>query len=52
MSIKTVGFPISSKENEKRRAIVPDDIITLKHPELLFVEKGFGDHGDASVQLL
>ena len=43
MSIKTVGFPISSKENEKRRAIVPDDIITLKHPELLFVEKGFGE---------
>ena len=24
--MKTIGFPISHKENEKRRAIVPEDI--------------------------
>lgn len=41
--MKTVGFPISHKENEKRRAIVPTDLIQLSHPELVCVEKGFGD---------
>lgn len=41
--MKTVGFPISHKENENRRAIVPEDIKKLSHPELVFVEKGFGD---------
>ena len=40
--MKTVGFPISKKENENRRAIVPDDIIGIKHPEMLFFEKGYG----------
>lgn len=42
MSIKSVGFPISPKENESRRAIVPDDIAKLSHPELVFIEQGFG----------
>ena len=41
--MKTIGFPISHKENENRRAIVPGDIATLTHPELVFVEIGFGD---------
>ena len=27
--MKTIGFPISHKENEKRRAIVPEDIKKL-----------------------
>lgn len=40
--MKTVGFPISPKENENRRAIVPTDIARLTHPELVFVESGFG----------
>ena len=38
-----VGFPISYKENENRRAIVPQDIQKMSHPELLFMEKGYGD---------
>lgn len=40
--MKTVGFPISPKENENRRAIVPEDIKKLTHPELVYVESGFG----------
>lgn len=40
--MKTIGFPISHKENEKRRAMVPDDIRKLSHPELLFFEKNYG----------
>lgn len=40
--MKTVGFPISPKENEKRRAIVPCDIQRLKHPENVLIEEGFG----------
>ena len=40
--MKTVGFPISPKENENRRAIVPADISCLEHPELVYVEAGFG----------
>lgn len=39
----TVGFPISHKENENRRAIVPEHIKRMKHPECLFFETGYGD---------
>ena len=41
--MKTVGLPISYKENEKRRILISKDIIHLKHPELIYIEKGFGD---------
>jgi N5-(carboxyethyl)ornithine synthase len=41
--MKTIGFPISPKENENRRAIVPRDILKLTHPESVWVESGFGD---------
>ncbi len=41
--MKTVGFPISHKENEKRRALIPSDIQYLKHPEYVFIEKGYGE---------
>lgn len=40
--MKTVGFPISHKENEKRRAILPCDILNIDNPELVFIEKGYG----------
>ena len=40
--MKTVGFPISHKENENRRAIVPSDLSKLTHPECVYVETGFG----------
>ena len=41
--MKTVGLPISHKENERRRALIPDDIKFIKHPELIYVEKGYGE---------
>lgn len=40
--LHTMGFPINNKENENRRAIVPDHIKLMKHPECLFIEKGYG----------
>lgn len=41
--MKTIGLPISHKENEKRRALVPADIIKIKHPEQIYIETGYGD---------
>lgn len=41
--IKTVGFPISHKENENRRAIVPKHLRNILHPEYLYFEKGYGE---------
>lgn len=41
--MKSIGFPISTKENEKRRAVIPEDLRLLSHPELVFIESGFGD---------
>lgn len=40
--MKTVGFPISHKENEFRRSIVPEHLKYIKHPEFLYFEKGYG----------
>lgn len=41
--MKTVGFPISHKENENRRAIVPTHLNKIDFPELFYFEKGYGD---------
>lgn len=41
--MKTVGFPISHKENEYRRAIVPAHLKNIEYPELLYFEKGYGE---------
>lgn len=40
--MKTIGFPISPKENENRRAIVPVDIAKLSNPENIYIQYGFG----------
>lgn len=40
--MKTVGFPISHKENEQRRALIPKHIASLAHPEQLYIEEGYG----------
>lgn len=40
--MKTIGFVISHKENEKRRALIPRDIENIKFPENIFIEKGYG----------
>lgn len=41
--MKSVGLPISHKENERRRTLVPRDIPSIKHPDHIFIEKGYGD---------
>lgn len=39
----TIGFPISHKENEYRRAIIPEHIKLMKNPNMLFIEDGYGE---------
>lgn len=39
----TVGFPISKKENEQRRVILPKHIKLLSRPDLLYFEDGYGE---------
>ncbi|WP_315119272.1 N(5)-(carboxyethyl)ornithine synthase [uncultured Clostridium sp.] len=41
--MRTIGFLISPKENEKRRAIVPKDILKLKNANMLYFQKGYGE---------
>ena len=41
--MKTIGFPISHKENEYRRAIVPETISQICSPENIYIETGFGE---------
>ena len=41
--MKTIGFPISRKENEKRRAIVPEFIREMAYPGQLYFEYGYGE---------
>ena len=43
MEKKTVGLPISHKENEKRRALTVSDICKIKHRDYIYVEEGYGD---------
>ena len=38
-----VGLPISRKENEKRRALIPEDLRKLRHPDCIWIEKSYGD---------
>ncbi len=47
---KTLGLVISHKNNEKRRAILPEDVKKLRNPDMLYFETGYGDsvgHPDA-----
>ena len=41
--MKTAGFLISRKENEKRRALLPKDLNQIRHRKNLFFEKGYGE---------
>ncbi|OPY83128.1 MAG: N(5)-(carboxyethyl)ornithine synthase [Smithella sp. PtaU1.Bin162] len=41
--MKTVGYPISKKENEKRRALLPKDIVCIKNKSCIYIEKGYGN---------
>lgn len=41
--MNTIGFLISTKENEKRRALLPEDIHKIKNKSKLFFEEGYGE---------
>jgi len=41
--MKSIGFVISQKENERRRALIPPDLKDIKHTENLYFETGYGD---------
>lgn len=41
--MKTVGLPISLKENEKRRTLLPKDLIKIKNLKQIYIEKGYGE---------
>lgn len=40
--MKTMGFVISHKNGERRRALIPQDIKKINHPEQLYFEEGYG----------
>lgn len=40
--MKTLGFITSTKENESRRAILPEDLIRVKNKEFIYLEEGYG----------
>mgnify|MGYP001047035533 FL=1 len=41
--MKTIGFVISHKRNEKRRALLPTDLPKIKNLDYLFFEEGYGN---------
>ena len=43
MKKKTMGLLISHKNNEKRRAILPEQVTQLRNPDMLYFETGYGD---------
>ncbi|KUO51479.1 MAG: N(5)-(carboxyethyl)ornithine synthase [Desulfitibacter sp. BRH_c19] len=40
--MKSMGFLMSTKENEKRRALLPEQISGIKNKNYLFFERGYG----------
>lgn len=41
--MKTIGFPVSTKKNEKRRALLPEHIALIKNKEYLYFQEGYGE---------
>lgn len=41
--MKTIGFPISTKENEKRRCLIPKHISSIKNKKSIYIETGYGN---------
>lgn len=41
--MNTIGFPISHKEKESRRAMVPEDVKKIKNTNYLYFENGYGN---------
>jgi N5-(carboxyethyl)ornithine synthase len=40
--MNSVAFPIPAKENERRRALLPEDVRRTRSPESLYFEEGYG----------
>lgn len=48
--MKTIGFVISHKNNEKRRALLPEDLKNIENLDHLYFEEGYGEsvgHADS-----
>ena len=43
LTMKTMGFVISHKNGEQRRALLPEQIKEITHPEQLYFETGYGN---------
>lgn len=41
--MRKIGFIKSNKENEKRRALLPNDISKIRNKECLYFERGYGE---------
>lgn len=41
--MRSIGFIISRKKDERRRLLLPEHIKMIKHPESLYFERGYGD---------
>ena len=41
--MKSIGFVISHKNNERRRALLPDDLKNIQGLEYLYFEEGYGE---------
>jgi N5-(carboxyethyl)ornithine synthase len=41
--VRSIGFVTSEKGNEKRRALVPNDIKIIRNTRYLYFERGYGD---------
>lgn len=41
--MREIGFVISKKENERRRALLPTEIKSLRNTNYLYFEKGYGE---------
>lgn len=41
--MKTIGFMISTKENEKRRALLPNQVALIKNRDYLYFQEGYGE---------
>ena len=40
--MKTIGFPISDKTNENRRALIPKDLHKTVNVDYIYIEQGYG----------
>lgn len=41
--MKTIGYLISHKNHERRRALLPNDAATIQHRAMITVERGYGE---------